>query len=60
MVSGELKINLLMPVPVGGCAGTGTGAVAVWMSDLGYIDKHQFSIYKIINIYNIYEVDSIW
>jgi hypothetical protein len=49
-----------MPVPVGGCAGSGTGAGAVWMSDLRYIYKHQFSIYKIINIYNIYEVDSIW
>jgi hypothetical protein len=46
-----------MPVPAGGCAGTGTGAGAVWMSDLRYIGKHQFSIYKIVNIY---EVDSIW
>jgi hypothetical protein len=49
-----------MPVPVGGCAGTGTVAVAVWMSDLRYIGKHQFSIYRIININNICEVDSIW
>jgi hypothetical protein len=46
-----------MPVPAGGCAGTGTCAGAVCMSDLRYIGKHQFSIYKIVNIY---EVDSIW
>jgi hypothetical protein len=38
-----------MLVLVGGCASAG----AVWMSDLRYIGKHQFSIYKIINIYEV-------
>jgi hypothetical protein len=51
---------MLVSVPVGGCAGTESGAGAVWMSDLRYIGKHQFSNYKIINTNNIYEIDSIW
>jgi hypothetical protein len=52
-----LKVNLLVPVPVGDRAGSDTGAGFVWMSDLWYIGKHQFSIYKIINIY---KVSGIW
>jgi hypothetical protein len=53
IVSRELKVNLLVLVPVGGCADTDTGAGFVWMSDLWYIGKHHFSIYKIINIYKV-------